>query len=124
MLMVKRMDAYFTSENDATSAEASLQRFQITNMFVDTLPEADETQVFLPIHALGSASAGMGTTGTGGPGIGAYGWIGEDESVETEGDPENHDGMTHMLEIELADDTDVKAIMEVLKENNAYMLKR
>lgn len=121
--MTKRIDAYFTSEDDAISAESSLQRFHISNTFVDTLPEPDARQTYLPIYAVGATSFGSGTTGAGGAGIGGFAWV-ADEMPEDGGllDKNEHP-MTHMLEIELADDTNVDDVVGVLKENNGYLLK-
>lgn len=122
--MTKRIEAYFTSENDAMSAESSLQRFPVSDALVDTLPEQSKSQTFLPIYALGSTSGGTGTNGAGGVGIGTFGWIEEkidDEGKRGMGDSE--ETMTHMLEFELADDANLEEIVKVLKEHNGYMLK-
>jgi len=125
--MTKQMHVYFTSENDAISAEAGLQRFPIANMFVDAIPESDAKRIFLPIFAPDSTAAETGTgTGeaAGGAEIGGFAWSQDGVADETEGLFEkNEQPMTHVLEIELAEEVDVKEIVKVLKEHNGYMLK-
>lgn len=125
--MTKQLYVYFTSENDATSAESALQRFRISNMFVDTIPESDANRAFLPIFAPDSTAAetGTGTGGTvGGAETGGFAWSQQGKGDESEGLFEKSDQpMTHLLEIELADDVNIQEIIDVLKENNGYMLK-
>lgn len=122
--MPKQIQAYFTSENDATSAEASLQRFRVSNTFIETLSEPDEERIFLPIYALGANSSGLGTGGVGGAGLGGFAWVSKDVPAEADDTLEKNDQpMTHLLKVELAEDENVSDVIDVLKDNDGYMLK-
>ncbi|HLQ71484.1 MAG TPA: hypothetical protein VK142_06750 [Bacillota bacterium] len=125
--MTKQMHVYFVSENDALSAESALQRFRVTNMFVDTIPEVDASRTFMPVVAPDSTATETGTgTGesAGGAEMGGFAWSKESVVSESEGVFKKDDEpITHVLEIKLADDVDVREIVDVLKENNGYMLK-
>src|SRR5699024_12539530 len=86
--MTKQMHVYFVSENDALSAESALQRFRVTNMFVDTIPEVDASRTFMPVVAPDSTATETGTgTGesAGGAEMGGFAWSKESGVSESEG---------------------------------------
>ena len=105
--MAERMQAYFKSENDAQSALASLQRVNVSNTFVEEIPDDGNRRVLIP-----AVSAGTGPVNTSaGPGLYRDLWNGDDE--------EEH-SYSHILEFEVAEE-DAEEAFRLLQKEKAYI---
>ncbi|MFC4023449.1 hypothetical protein ACFOUV_06370 [Oceanobacillus longus] len=108
--MTKNILAYFKTENDAESARSALQTLKVSNLIIDSLPEANEGTAYIPIAPLGPTWGGKGIVG--------FSNLIEDEASHG-GD--NH--ITYMLEGQIEDE-EVEEAMKILMENNGFEIEK
>jgi|SRR5690625_3710448 len=98
--MMKHIQAYFKSENDAEAAKAKLEALRAADLFVDEFSEATENKtVFVPLFTMGSTAASTGI-------------IAEEVYMDRE---EEH--VTHLLEGKVNEEDYEKAI-QILQDGD------
>ncbi|PAV31479.1 hypothetical protein CIL05_02155 [Virgibacillus profundi] len=103
--MTKNILAYFKSENDAESAKANLQRLQVSNLFVDEIPETDHNVTYVPLMPIGSTNTGTSAGGVVGLG---------DDLANKDDNP-----ATHLLEGQV-DEKDYEEAIQILADSKGY----
>ncbi|MGJ9458295.1 hypothetical protein [Oceanobacillus sp. CF4.6] len=108
--MTKNMIAYFRTENDAESARSTLQTLKVSNLIIDSIPEANEGTAYIPIAPLGPTWGGKGVVG--------FSNLTEDEASHGSDYP-----VTHMLEVQIEEE-DIEEAMKILMENNGFEIEK
>lgn len=115
--MTKRIEIYFTNENDAESANLKLETLRVSNNFIDEMPgDTEQKQLYVPF-----ATTNLGSTGT--PGM--INPIGV-AAVNTKNDQpqgsrdSNEDKITHMLQFDIVAE-DYDEALAILNEFDCYM---
>lgn len=109
-MMIRKVEVYFESENDAESAKASLQSIKTTPIFIEEMSGETDGKVYVPFFYTNINSFGpMNNTGV----IGTQASFSSDKK---EGE------VTHLLHFEV-DEEDYNQALAILKEHDCFDLK-
>lgn len=112
---MKEVKLYFKNENDAHSAQSTLNKYRISNVSMEEMNEGNRTGLFIPIF---SPYWGTGS-GTGGGGLPFFGGGSNDDSDQGQAQEADSKYMSHMLRFEIEEEDYEQAISE-LKEYDPY----
>ncbi|WP_035187274.1 hypothetical protein [Alteribacter aurantiacus] len=106
---MKKLQAYYRTQNDAESASISLKQLEVSNVMVDEIPEASRKElVLVPAANIGSS----GTAGTGVPPVtaGNKGLLNKNDKSSFE----------YILEFDVSE-SDYEQAVAKLKETDAHI---
>ncbi|WP_407270927.1 hypothetical protein [Radiobacillus sp. PE A8.2] len=105
--MTKKLEAYFKNEDDAETVHAELNRFNVSNVSVEEIPEGDE-RFLVPIFPINNS----GSSGGGGlvAGLGEF------------GEPTQTDQRRHLLSFEI-EEKDFQEALNIVKKSEGYIAK-
>lgn len=113
--MSRSVEVYFKNENDAESARSSLQTAKVNNLFIDEMPESNETMMYIPFFPTNTSASG--TPGSVGP-VGAGAPLVLDDNKE-----DDHQGrLTHLLQFDVNEE-DYDHALSILKQHECYNIK-
>lgn len=104
---MKTLRAYFQSENDAISAQSSLASVRSQQLFIDEIPPGFEKEIFIPVIPYGRH----------------WGLL-QDVAIQEDGnkdDVKNEQPMTHLLEVQIAED-DIEKAAIIISNHNGYQM--
>lgn len=115
--MTKDLIAYFKSETQAERAHAGLQRIRVENLYVDEIPEQDESKKFMPIMNTDHQSLAGGLGGFGVEKANASQGIEEEEALL---DIDDDQPVTHMLHGKVGEDEYAEAL-QIIHQSQGFL---
>ncbi len=117
--MIKQVEVYFTSENDAEAAHAHLKTLKtVQNISIEEMVESDGVSLFTPFVPINmGAQSGINNS------FGSYGSVIPFFSGEQDDDNKdrNKDGrITHLLRCTVEDE-DYRQAMTILGKHNSFV---
>lgn len=110
--MAKKIEVYFSSENDAESAHAELKKLKLNDIFIEEMPEDTHTRLFVPF--ISSNVGSSGTSGSAGPIAPVAPIVGRDN-----GENNDNENLSHLMHFEVEDE-DYEEAVSILKEHDCY----
>ncbi|RNA66670.1 hypothetical protein [Alteribacter keqinensis] len=106
---MKKLQAYFRTENDAETASISLKQLRVSNVIVDEIPQQSrENIVLVPAANVGSGTAAAGVVPPA---------AGKNKLTMSK---DKNKAFQYILECDV-EETDYEAAKEKLEQNDAYM---
>lgn len=107
---MKLVEVYFKNENDAESARAKIEKYNVRHVSIEKVPEGNDSQSFTPF-----LSPSWGSGGAGFP-------LRKQDPEENEANQADPKYMSHLLRFEV-EENEYEDAIAVLKDYEAYNLK-
>lgn len=106
---MKKAEIYFKNENDAEAAKTELNKFKVSNVKIEKLPEGDQSTGFIPLFV----PSNYGRQGMGVP------FIPDNSSEEKKASRADSKYMSHILRFEVADE-DYDEAVSMIEKHEPY----
>lgn len=108
---MRKVEVYFKNENDAESARADLEKYNVHNTAVEKVPDGTRAGGFIPLFSPGSGSGSAGIP-----------FFTQDRTNDSEAQKADPKYMSHMLRFEV-DEKDYEETIAALKNHDSYHLE-